>query len=505
MGNGSGGNYMLDGRLISGATPSDGNVLTWVTADRCWEPRPASSILPLVVNQDYYIDGVSGLDTNDGLTKTTPLATLQGFFTKYGYEVPVGSERRVHLAGTGGSDPWVTPTGQQTYSIDEINVGTNGPVGNRTVFRGPQNLIRGVPATGPATAALDALPGGCAICYETDVANPAGQRTRLNFVGAAPGWTAHDFSVYGQGYKLRITRAGAKVIFECPIADNGANFIIVDTLGLVGVVLATDTFEIVYPAANIRGATNYGGGARMGTITGTGANIVSMAAPTATSMAHNFERLVFTGMLLIKGSNITFDRCCFTPGVGSTVCPSVDGSCYFVNSMAVQVITLFRNGGRHLTDGVVNSAPRPDGAADPINQLITVGFMTNQLRIESGSQYFATRNTSCYGSAANGMLVDRQSYFEQTATCAYLGGNANTAFGISASDGGIVKVLAGTAAVTGMATQIIGTTDAFQVDGHVGVGYGPGAGDFGDAASYNGNYHNTDLAAWTGHMSNIHT
>jgi hypothetical protein len=510
MGNGSGGNYMLDGRLISGATPADGDVLSWVTADRCWEPRTVSTILPTVVNQDYYIDAVTGLDTNSGLTKTAPLATIAGFFAKYGSSVPIASRRRVHLAGTGGADPWVTPATAQIHGVDEINFGISAPIGNHTVFRGPTNMLLGTPATGPATAALDAVP--VIIVDEAEIPpalspNPAGQRSALQFTVAAPNWTPHDFGVYGQGYKVRITRAGAKVIFECPIADNSADTIIVDTLGLLAIVLATDTVEVVYPAATLRGSTDYGGGVHYLAINGQGAPVIASAALTSASPGHNFERLILENTFVF-GTGITFDRCCIIPGVGPLgfVCT---GDCHFTNSMAVQTPVSYRMGGStHTLAPAVSNTPRPDALLDPINQVICVEAMFNELVIGDGGEpgfFTADNNLSVYGSGAEGIGVGAGGRFDQSATCAYLGGDSNTSWGINCQDGSQARVQA--IGGGGTATEIAGAGNPLCVDDHAGVAYGAGVGAFGEVAGFNGLYHNVSLAAGvtTGMMSVIHT
>lgn len=501
---GLGSSYMLDGRLVSGAAPNAGDVMTWDAVLGCWRPvQPGIIVIPPTLNQDYYLDGATGSDTlNTGLTKTSPLATLAGFFAKYGTEVPLGARRRIHLAGTGGADPWETPVTQQVYGADEIDLGINGPIGNRTVFRGPTNMILGTPATGPATAALDALPGGVQVCLETDVANPAGQRTRFNFVGAAPGWTPQDLGVAGRGYKLRITRAGVKVVFECPIADNGANFIILDHAGFQPLILATDTVEIVFPAARIRGATDFGGGARVLTIRGQGADILSLAALTAADQGHNFERLVLDSCFTL-GQNVSYDRCCFIAGpMGG---PGIQGTVHYSNSMVVQAVTDFSRGGGHIElPGFVN--PRPDAVANPIDQAIYIGSVHNSIVVGgsggNSGYYTADFNLSVYGSPAAGITLRSGAQFLQRATCLYLGGSANTTMGIQASNGSQATVLA--IGGGGTATEIIGGGNALQVDTNAGIAYGAGAGAFGDAASYNGNYHITNGATWTGRMSVIH-
>jgi hypothetical protein len=511
MSSGSTSSYSIDGRLVSGATPNDGDVLTWVAANGCWQPHPASTIVPGVVNQDIYIDGVSGSDANTGLSKTVPLATIAGMFARYGAVLPVGSQRRVHLAGTGGADPWVTPATQQTYGADEIDLGTNGPIGNRIVFRGPTNMVLGAPTTGPATAALDPVP--VIIVDEAEIPpalspNPAGQRSALQFTVAAPGWTPHDFGVYGQGYKVRITRAAAKVIWECPIADNSADTIIVDTLGLFGVVLATDTVEIVFPAAQIRGATDFGGGVRICSIRGEGAQFIALAALTAASMGHNFERLAFQDTI-VEGAFVTFDRCCLTPGIIANT--TIKGSAHFKNSMAVQTTTMLNEGGccYDMTIAASN-VPRPDGPADPINQVVCIEGVFYAIQCgndgtASPGYFVADDNVSCYGSAADGIYCTRGSNFLQRATCVYLGGDSNTGFGIRAQDNSNVTVLA----VGGGATQteILGLTNALRVDGQAGIAYGAGVGAFGEALGYNGLYHDVSLVAGvtTGRMSCIHT
>lgn len=458
-----------------------------------------------VVDRDIYIDGVTGNDSNSGLSKTAPLATIAGYFAKYGTILTIGSAVRVHLAGTGGADPWVSPVSQQVYGADVIDFGQAGFVGNCLVFRGPTNMILGVPATGPATAALDvALPAR--IIDDTGAANPAGQRTELLFTVAAPGWTAHDFGPTLQGYFCRVTviATGNKLIYEQPIADNTASSIILDDGGVLAPLVvaagaATLTVEIVYPAAAIRGATDLGAGIRVCMVRGAGA-ITGLAPLVATDMGANFERLVLVTAQVVSGTAISYDRCCVIPGAGITSM-TVTGSCHFVNCHGVQTSIQLENNAYHGRD----VGCRPDAAANPVNQIDMVCAIFNQLIVASNSRFVADKNLSVYGSTGAGIAVDTSACFEQTDGCVYLGGDSNTTYGITCDNNSTALLKGGAAAATGTATQIIGAAGALKVDEATGIGYGLGAGDFGEVAGFNGLYHNTSFAAGvtSGRMSVI--
>jgi hypothetical protein len=176
---------------------------------------------------NYYINGVTGSDSNDGLTPATALATIGALPDKIPSDGLGGFTAIVNLAANGSL--------RQTYSADQIYQRGARADDAMWSFRGPA-MVPFVPTTGPSTAALDAVPAtSISIANGSGVATP--QRTRFNFTAAAPGWTVDDFA--GVAYVI-VKRAGVQRYFELPISANTANTITVDVAsGIVGDLLST--------------------------------------------------------------------------------------------------------------------------------------------------------------------------------------------------------------------------------------------------------------------------
>ena len=492
----SGGSF--EGRLVSGEAPIDGEVLTWDAAAGVWRPvMPSSNTLPPTTDFDVYIDGVSGSNTNTGLTKADPLATIGGYYDRYGYEMASGAQVRVHLAGIGGADPWVSPVTAQTYDIDMIRFPMQRLIDNQLVFRGPQNMVAATPAGGaPATAALDVgLPSR--VVDETNTPG-AGWRTEILFTGAAPGWAVNDFGPQSIGAFLRVTRAGVKRYWEIPIADNTADSILVDTLNIVADLNgATDTAEIVVPGALIRGTTLYLGVQRFLQVVGSGA--IPLTNLTA-NMGCNFERLTLQNVQQAGARGISYDRVCFDGSVGTNEGLNASGGSLFVVNCAG------RGRGHTLTQGAAlltmpDNASRPDGALDPALVTVIVTMMAREIELSQNASARFSLPVSFYGGTAFGISVREGAYFTQ-GTADYLGGDSHTTGGIGASEGGSAQIRAGAAPSR---TTITGGGVDLSADGIGAVAYGAGGGQF-EGAPYGGNLHNTTVAAGvpSGQMSRIY-
>lgn len=462
------------------------------------EDNDSSGAATGAVDLDIYIDGVNGSDSNNGLSKSAPLATLAGYFAMAGTNLPVGSTIRVHLAGTGGADPWVTPATPQVYDQDVIILPTGGFFSSALVFRGPQNMVPATLATGPTSGvALDPVPAR--VVDETGAANPAGYRTELLFtaVPPVPLWTAHDLGPRAKGAFVRIRRGADKRYFELPIADNTTNTIIVDSLNIVGDLLATDTVEIVVPGAEIRGATVFGG-MRGVVIYGDGGCPIAVSA---TDQGFTFERLKIN-VRMVLARMVSFDRCQFVSAPGGFEAPgglealsvSQGGSAFVQLCSAIGRGPQISVGGRHIDFDILS---RPDSASDPSAAMVnmpTVALMTvGPFSISSGVAQFR-RVLSAYGSPAAGIDVRAHGTLEIEAACPYVGGDNNTTTGIRARTGAIVHIN------TVARTKITGAGGDLDCDGTV-VAYGAYA-----AAPLNNRLHATTIAAGSplGSMSLIY-
>jgi len=186
---------------------------------------------------NVFVDAVSGNDDNSGLSAGSALKTIGAVYRKFGTETQGDCEIVVNLADDGSG-------GVADYVINTLLV--NSGIGDKASFRyvGPP-MVAFPPSTGPSTAILDATPADTV--DQDGVITAAGGRSRLNFVGASPGWTIDDL----KGGFVRVTRAGALVFFELPITKNDADHIFVDAPAMSATILQTDTVEIVHPGARI--------------------------------------------------------------------------------------------------------------------------------------------------------------------------------------------------------------------------------------------------------------
>lgn len=414
---------------------------------------------------NVYVDGGSGSDNNDGLTPTSALATLGEVYQKFPLFTMSGGRIIVNLAGVGGFG--ASATAERIYTARSLWVGGGEAYLNSYVYKGPQ-MVPFTPATGPSTAPLDAIPA-------VNLTN----QTRFDFTAAAPGWTVNNLRFRF----LRVTRAGAKVIFELPISGNTADTITVDVGALAGLILPTDTATVVTPGAVINpiGVPSVGvDGLRL---LGTGGSSQPFISSTAfNTLGFVFERITFGIMVTILPPGTSFDRCRFTSSEFFQ-----GGSLYFINCA----------GGTFIIDdvatvnGTTTLGSRPDVAgSDPINalsaqqcEIIATSMALGQQR--GNAVYLAQRNCSFYGSATlSGLLVSGPCMFFASALFfpVALQGSGHAGAGIKARQGGTVRVNPGSA------TTITGATGALKVDTGAAVAYGAGVGEFEEVAGWNGNF-----------------
>lgn len=408
-----------------------------------------------------YIDGTNGNDANNGLSTTTALQSIAGFYSKFPFLPFNGARIIVNFAGTGGFG--TSATAQLTYNASRYMWMNNGERAAPSLsFRGPA-MVPFTPATGPSTAALDAVP-----------AVAVGNRTRFDFTTAAPAWTANDLA----GRFLRITRAGAKVFFELPISENDADQIFVDSLSIVGNVLNTDTVTIVQPGVLL---TADSGSLAIGGIGGT-----LFFYTAAATVGYQFERLAFPAFF-IGGVSAGFDRCQFTSSI--IVASSQIG---LVNCAARGSGTSNFNCSGYLTTQLVNSRADAVGT-DPISATAGVGFTSWGMSVIVG---FSANGAPCNAyidkpltvsgltsaTSAGVSVYDGSSFVMRNLPDVPLQGNNNTGYGIKCWNGGRARVGAGAA------TTITGAAGALIVQGGAAIALGTGAGQFEDAASWNGNF-----------------
>jgi len=423
---------------------------------------------------------------------------LIDFIHRYAQRYMPPGRLRVHLAGTGGTDPWIAPTSRQTYSRDQLIAGGDIGLRNPQVYRGPM-MIRATLATGASHGvALDAAPPA-ALIDETGGGAALGQRLKLLFTAAAPAWTAQDMGPSAKNCFLRVSRTVGGVTEkrwpEIPIADNGADFIILDlgttqAAALFADLLATDAVEIVWPSVLIQGATNWGGGVKALQIIGRGTTQPALAALAFGDQGHTFERIAF-GDVFAKGDGLSFDRCQFIGAVLGTLLAG-DGD-LLVNCSCGNVQKV----GRSISP-LLTPSSRPDSATDPALPAPYVQAMVRQLEVgnaESAIGHFCASGVlSAYRSAADGIRVTGSgSSFWQNASggapCDYLGGDNNTGVGVAVSYGGraMIRGISGGAAPD--LTTVKGGAGDLQLSSGGAVAYGIGAKAFEEVIGYAGNLH----------------
>lgn len=428
---------------------------------------------------NIYVDSVNGLDTNDGLTIATPIQTFTELYTKFPVQTLQRSMIIVNLAGVGGFG--ASATGVADYDTTNILYGGGGGTyGGTYVYKGSQ-MVAVTPTTGPATAALDVVPvvaviGGSAAAGGT-------RASRFDFTTAAPAWTVNDF----RNKHLRITRAGALVIYEAPIASNTADTITVMKNGLAAApsaILATDTVEIVEPGARFINTTAAALDFDQCRISGVGAGDwdVTDGAPNPAVGGMTFQRVQFRSAPIVRGAlGCEFDRC----QMGAGGVPVTDSSVYFV-SCSAQGVTLHNSAA---TDAV--PLPNPDSATSPIvaNRSAFMDLQTYYLNVGDGNSpaSYWTFNGMGFAGTANGwdlVFVGPQSYLQCTGDMQGIAGNK---VGIRAAAGGHCEVLSNS---TAGRTSVEGSAGDLVVGpaGSGTIAYGTGVGDFEEVIGFAGNY-----------------
>lgn len=428
---------------------------------------------------NIYVDSVNGDDGNDGLSTTTPMQTLRAVYDRFPIRALQRSQVIIHLAGVGGFG--ASATGVADYDITNILCDGDGSAWGTTYhYRGPQ-MVPVTPATGPATAALDATP---VVAVIGGSANAGGLRaSRFDFGTAAPGWTVNDFN----GKFLRITRAGALVIFEAPIAVNAADSITVLLNGLAAApdaIVNSDTVEIVEPGARFINDTLPALDFDTCRISGVSTQDADVAdgAP-APQAGLSFQRVQFRTSPFVQGAwQIEFDRC----ALGTNLIVK-DGSVFFM-CCQVGALSLWNASATGFY-----TLPNPDTATSPIvaNRALFMELQATSMIVGEGYGPASWQSGGSIGfaltpSGFNSLMVGPQSYLQSTGDIQGLSPVAGSRAGIRAAQGGFVQVSGnGTPGRTSVAAAggdlRVGPVASAYVD------YGTGVGDFEEAIGFNGN------------------
>lgn len=434
---------------------------------------------------DVFVNGTSGNNANDGLTPATALQTIAEVRRKFPfYLFGNGTRCIVHLL----NDSLVA---KQIYTESGLHLG-GGDVGTDQsyVYRAPQMIPAPDLATGPTTAAMDGNP------TRVDAAgnvSGTGRRTRFNFVGAAPGWTIGDLV----GSFMRATRGGVLVTFEFPIAENGADFFIIDSHIESTKILQADTVEIVTPSIRVNGTLNADGESIL-TLWGKGVGFSQeiYSAPNDNNQPNTFERIEFGTVESTGVHGLTFDRCRFSGEFGARF---LAGSVVFNNTASNVEVQL----GGH--SGFQNFMRADDPGVSPINgdffnsghvnlTLATRagGFTQNGLSIGrcrttqviAPSSFLFERNVSIYGSTNSGVNAYAGSC---VAFAIGLLGGSNSVAGVRAHQNSTVYFYTSVGNLP-IRVTVTGTTGALKVGNGAAIAYGAGAGQFSEAAGYNNNF-----------------
>lgn len=424
---------------------------------------------------DVYVDGVNGSDLNGGLSSSDALATIPAIYQKFPWQLMEDTKILVHLLNPNAT--------QLTYTAKTLRlIGGNDALACTFAFRGPE-MVRAVPATGPSTAALDAASFVVRV-DQTGASSGSGNRTKFNFTTAAPGWTVNDLA----GCFLRIKRGSQLVLNEIPICENTSNSITVDVLGIVGVVLSSDTVEICHPAVKIAGPAQDVGGTDCHLLNIVGQGESSLHGPG--SNYSTFERIAFATVTAQGQGCITFDRCLFDhdndflsrfadfcPGFVNTASRSglglhgtQSGAAYIRDADTIDT-------GVHVTD--LQIAPRPGEACYGL----AIGSQGVETFPQGPTTYVAIAPLSVYraNNGYPGIYVSGPGSFFQMTDSVALNGAGNAEVGLHCTWGAIARINGGAL------STITGTGGSLKVATGSAVAYGTGANQFEQAAGWNGN------------------
>ncbi len=414
-----------------------------------------------LVDIEIWVDGVNGDDANSGLLPTDALRTHAELYRKYPQHWFGTAQVIIHTAGTGG---FAAPTTPLSYNEQFLRACGEGS-GNNYVYRAAPKCAF-VPTTGPATAALDAVP--LVVVDQANVPTAGGGRARLDFTVAAPGWTPNDFRA--RDAFLRITRGGVRLIDELPIAENGADYLIVDNELTALAIVDTDVVTIVRPSVQITGTSTFDLGATV--ILGDGSAIAQTSNLFAENRGATFDGYRFNLIYTRDVQGLWFNGCYFAGFA------RIDkGSTNYTNIKA---------NGTFLHFSTCDNDPRPRGpsALDPTFPNVFNCGQWKGLTCGDEGQPAAMnvfRPIASYG-GTHGVSVRGQSFFSCAGT--KLLGSGNTQFGLRVHHGSQARIAGG------LGSQIVGGTGNLQCDvGTAVVNFGTGAGQFQEAAGFNGNLH----------------
>lgn len=382
---------------------------------------------------DLFINSDSGNDSNDGLTANTPLRTLEAAYLAAPYWSIGGGVDHVTLnfAGLGGFG--AAAQEPLLYEANSMMVPWQGHAERWQYHHRGAHMVRATTlATGPASGDVDTVtnlwwaPSGSARARVESVNSPGADYVlggvKVSRAGGA-NWTISDGQAGAARY-ARITRNGRKVIFECPIAQLGADHFILDISTMPDgtkpsdAILAGDTWEIVQPSVILIspssrpriGVEGMGGGQGcpgdyLGTVQSRGGGGCWA------------ERLAFASSFMASGvEGMWFDRCDFRADSGDE--NYMGGSGGFINCLHTSLGVILHRGWSSLHD---SANCRPDVASDdpalanPLYQDVDAFSMWGVCRggcrlfVGSGtssSPAFLTleRNYSCYDAQAQAAL-----------------------------------------------------------------------------------------------------
>lgn len=431
-------------------------------------------------NQQVYVDLINGNDNNNGLTPATALATKHAADRKFPLVISGNAKLRVNVAGVGGFGS--AATAPLSYEEPTLLIGGPGSGAHNGYCLRGADRVPANPTTGPATAVLDAVP-----VVEIDQANVAapgsGFRTRFDFTVAAPGWTVNNFR--NSRFFLRVRRAGVDVIPETPIVENTANTLTIDIVVTgVGVILATDTVEIVRQSVEFTGpAVDLGKFLIVGHGLGDPFDTISIG----TGNGNTIEGIAFVGRPVFRNFFGGLDFC----AASGTLVEFYNSSIIFMQCKFQLSFGFFGCQGNYLPGHF-----RAASLVNPINQgfafraaLCVVGTMTIGDPRSGPTGYQVDNVLSHYGGSALRVWGPGAALSVAGSGAANILGSGATLVGMWARYGARIIVNPATR------TQVIGPGVAALRVGNAAaaiIAYGVGVGAFEEPAGFAGNFYRMD-------------